>query len=104
MDKVWNAIKSIHRYSGPDCVVFFEMDSYTFVLKENVETIWKEDFEWIKADHGHIGDYRAIRLEKFDPNDMDNYFDDLLFRGYTPIRIIVKADYWLEKDYVRAEN
>jgi hypothetical protein len=73
-------------------------------LNENVEKIWKEDLPWIKADHGHIGDRRAIRLEKFDPNDMDNQFDDLLYRGYTPIRIIVKPDFWVENEYVKLEN
>lgn len=104
VDKVWNAIKSIPRYSYPECIVFFEMNYYTFVLKDDVEKIWKESFEWIKNDHGHIGENKAIRLEKFDPNDMDNYFDDLLYRGYTPIRVNVQTEYWLEKEYVRTEN
>jgi len=100
-DKVWEAIKKIPRYSGPENVTFFEMDEYTFVLKDDVDKIWKEDFEWIKKDHGYLGENKAIRLEKFDPNDMDNYFDDLMFRGYVPIRIIVKQEYWVEKEYVR---
>ena len=102
VDKVWNAIKCIDKYNVPEAVAFFEMNNYTFILKEDVKKIWKEDFKWVKEDHGTVGDYTAIRLEKFDPNDIGNYFDDLMFRGYFPYRIVVKQDYWgIEKDYVK---
>lgn len=101
IDTVWNEIKKINKYTAPECIVFFEMNSYTFILKDDVDKLWKENLDWIKKDFGTIGEYKAIRLEKFDPNDIDNYFDDLMYRGYLPIRIIVKEKYWAEKDYVK---
>lgn len=101
IEKIWTEIKKVPRYSGYDCVTFFEMNNYTFILRGDVDKIWKEDFEWIKKDVGRIGEFRAIRLEKFDPNDIDNYFDDLMYRSYFPIRIVVKEEYWTEKDYVK---
>jgi hypothetical protein len=93
IDKVYNEIKRFDVYK--EAIVFFEMQNFTFILKEDAEKISKESFPWMH-EKGKMGPYLAYRMPIFDPNDIDCQFDDMLYKNYTPIRVKVKPEYWIE--------
>lgn len=95
--KIYDEIKKIYKYQN--CIVFFQMKNYIFILGEDVDIINKDNFFWAQ-DKGTLGDMNAIRIPMYNINQIDSPFDDLLALNMKPIAVKVQPSYNNEDEFI----